>query len=256
MKIRSVMRAAVPVITLSLVLAACGDDDDAATETTEATEENAELCALATEMFEQEDFPTAAQVEKYAELAPSELEDAVGVAGDAIAGAEGEEAALFSAVAADDVEDAIAEIDAWEVENCGIEHEEPYPDEANEIDPDAARVDVTASEYTFDFEKELSAGPTSFVMTNAGNEVHFMALSRLLDGHTLEEALAFEGDPVEEGLVENAEYDSGLAAPGGQDEEVVTVDLEAGNWVMLCFIPGPDGAPHAFMGMAVPFTVS
>jgi hypothetical protein len=25
---------------------------------------------------------------------------------------------------------------------------------------------------------------------------------------------------------------------------------------MLCFIPGPDGSPHAFMGMAVPFTVS
>lgn len=68
--------------------------------------------------------------------------------------------------------------------------------------------------------------------------------------------LAFEGDPEEAGLVTNAEYESGLAAPGGEDDEVVTVDLEAGNWVALCFIPGPDGTPHVFSGMAVPFTVS
>lgn len=260
MRFRTLARATAPVLALSLALAACGDDDeDATTDTTEeeaAADDNEELCALAEEMFEQEEFPSAAQIEQYTELAPDELADAVAVAGPPVAGANGDPAAFFPAIAADEVEEAIFEIDAWEKENCGIDHDDPYPPEANEVDPDATRVDVVASEYTFEFEKEVPAGKTSFVLTNAGNEVHFIAFSRLLEDTTLEEALAFEGDPVEAGLVEDAEYDSGLAAPGGEDEEAVTVDLEAGNWVALCFIPGPDGTPHAFTGMAVPFTVA
>ena len=73
---------------------------------------------------------------------------------------------------------------------------------------------------------------------------------------TLDEALAHDGDPEEAGLVEDVEGgDSPLAAPGGEDEEVMNVDLEPGNYAMLCFIGGPDGTPHAFMGMAEEFTV-
>ena len=177
------------------------------------------------------------------------------VAGPPIIEADGDPTQFFVAIADDEVEEAIFEIDEWERENCGIDHEPRYPAEANEIDPEATRVDVTASEYTFELDEQVPAGKTSFVMTNAGEEAHFLALSRIADGHTLEEALSFEGDPEEAGLVTNAEYDSGLAAPGGEDEEVVTVELEAGNWVALCFLPGPDGTPHAFSGMAVPFTV-
>jgi hypothetical protein len=259
-----VARATAPLL-LSLVLVSCGDDDDddeASTPTTEAEaesggEDHAELCALAEEMFAQEDFPSAAQIEQYMELVPEELEGAASIAGPPIIEADGDMAKFFLAIADDDVEDAIYEIDEWERENCGIDHEPRYPEEANEIDPDATRVDVVASEYTFELDPtEVPAGTTSFVMTNEGNEVHFLALTRINEGHTLEEALAFEGDPEEAGIVTNAEYDTGLAAPGGEDEEVVTVDLEPGSWVALCFIPGPDGTPHAFSGMAVPFTVT
>jgi hypothetical protein len=266
LRFRTVVRAAAPLLTLSMVLVACGDDDDSASPTTEAdagdegnegNEGNDELCALAEELFEQENPPTAAQIEQYTELAPEEIGDAVATAGPPVAGADGDLAAFFLAIADDEVEDAIFEIDEWERENCGIEHEPRYPEEANEVDPDATRVDVVASEYTFAADPgSIPAGRTSFVMTNAGNEVHFLALSKVNEGHTIEEALAFEGDPEEAGLVTNAEYESGLAAPGGEDEEVVTVDLDAGNWVMLCFIPGPDGTPHAFTGMAVPIAVS
>jgi hypothetical protein len=207
-------------------------------------------------MFEQESFPTAAQIEQYTELAPDELEEAIGIAGPPVIEADGDPAKFFLAVADDEVEEAVFEIDDWERENCGIEHEPAYPDEANELADDATRVDVVASEYTFEADPgSVPAGKTSFVMTNAGQEVHFLALSRIEEGHTLEEALGFEGDPEEAGIITNAEYDSGLAAPGGEDEEVVTVDLQSGDWVMLCFIPGPDGTPHAFSGMAVPFTV-
>ena len=260
MRFRSLARVAAPLLAVSLVAVGCGDDDDsdaAATTTTAAEGENEELCALAEELFEQEEFPSAVQIERYVELAPPELEDAVAVAGPPVIAADGEPGPFFLAIADDEVEDAVFEIDEWERENCGIDHEPRYPPEANEIDPEATRVDVTASEYTFVADPEsVEAGKISFVMTNAGEEVHFLALSRINEGHTLEEALAFEGDPGEAGITTDAEYDTGLAAPGGEDEEVVTVDLVAGNWVMLCFVPGPDGTPHAFTGMAVPFEVS
>jgi hypothetical protein len=90
--------------------------------------ENAELCALAEEMFDQEDFPSAAQIEKYTELAPGEIEDAVAIAGPPIIEAAGNPAKFFVAIADDDVEDAIFEIDDRERENCGIDHEPAYPE--------------------------------------------------------------------------------------------------------------------------------
>lgn len=267
MTFRSVLRAGAPLLVLSVGLVACGDDDDdATTTTTEATGEDTtttaaggeheELCALAEEMFNQESLPTAEQIEQYTELAPEEIADAVAVAGPPLIQADGDLVAGLAVVAEDDVEAAVEEIDAWEADNCGLEHEPPVDDELATIDPAATRVDVTASEYTFDFPTELSAGRTSFVLTNSGQEAHFMLLSQLAEGHTLEEALAFEGDPEEAGLLTGVEFESGLAAPGGDDEETVTADLPAGSWAMLCFLPGPDGTPHAFSGMAVAFTVT
>jgi uncharacterized cupredoxin-like copper-binding protein len=256
MRIRTLARFAAPMVALSLLAAGCGDDDDAASTATEASD-NEELCELATEMFEQDDFPSAAQIEKYVELAPEEIEDAVAVAGPPIIEADGDFAKGLAAQADDEVEDAIYEINEWERENCDVEHEPRYPAEANEIAPDATRVDVVASEYTFVPDPaEVAAGKISFVLVNEGQEVHFLALSKINEGHTIEEVLAFEGDAEQAGMVENVEYDTGLAAPGGEDEEVVTLDLEAGDYALLCFIPGPDGTPHAFSGMAVPYTVT
>lgn len=238
------------------LLAACGDDDEAASTTTEASaDENEELCALAQELYDQEDFPSAAQIEKYTELAPAEIADAVSVAGPPVIEADGDAAAFLAAVADDDVDTAQNEINAWELENCGIDHETDFSEEARTIDPAATRVDVTASEYTFDFLTNLAAGPTSFVMTNAGNEVHFMVISGIAEGHTVEEVLAFEGDPEEAGLVTGVDFESGLAATGGDDEEVITADLTAGSWAMFCFVDAPDGSNHASNGMAIPFTV-
>ena len=51
---------------LVLALAACGDDSD-----TDAAAANDELCALATELFEQDDFPSVEQLQRYQQLAPS-----------------------------------------------------------------------------------------------------------------------------------------------------------------------------------------
>lgn len=257
---------AAPLLALAL-LGACGDDDeggdDAASEIDEGGSEGAgggtgeldELCALATEIYEQDDFPSPEQLDAYASLAPAELQDAVATAGEAVSAGGGEDfVAVFAAIAEDAAERAILEINTFEEENCGIDHSEDSTVPV-EVDENANRVDVTATDYAFEF-GPVPAGPTSFVMVNEGEEAHFMVLTRILDGHTLDEALAHDGDPEEAGLVEDVEGgDSPLAAPGGEDEEVMNVDLEPGNYAMLCFIGGPDGTPHAFTGMAEEFTV-
>jgi hypothetical protein len=281
------------VAAAALALAACGDDDDdaaseatespgttaAATATTEAVpattappaatdpaaspgsteaagsasgEAGDPYCALVVEMFEQESPPTADQLTQYQELAPAEIADAIAVAAPPLVEAGENMVAFFSTYAVDDVEAAIAQIDAFENEACGVEHQDPTPPPgaSREIEDGAARVDVVASDYAFEV-PPVEAGRTSFVLTNQGHEAHFLLIVKLAEGVTLEQAMASEDDSMIEGM-----WETGLAAPDGTDEEAITFDVEPGNYGALCFVPAPDGTPHAFMGMQSEFTVS
>lgn len=76
--------------------------------------------------------------------------------------AEGERRHDFVALADDEVEAAIAEINAWETENCGIEH----PDEGREgasaeIDDGATRIDVTATDIAMSRSPSRPGAPRS-----------------------------------------------------------------------------------------------
>jgi hypothetical protein len=252
---------------LVLIMAGCsddgGDDEDAAdTTTTEASDDTTtteagddaddgeltELCALATEMDEQEDFPSAAQLEQYKELAPDEIADAVDTAADPLIAAEGDLPAFFVAFADDDVAAAVDDINAFETEECGIDHSDDGLGGGEDEAADGAEVvDVVASEYTFDV-GDVAAGNTSFRLTNEGEEAHFLLVVKLADGHTIDDVLASEGDPAEEGITEDPSGETALAAPGGEDEEFVTLDLVPGDYAFLCFIPGPDGTRRARRG--------
>jgi hypothetical protein len=276
----------------ALTLAACGDDDDTASEattvapaTTEApattapattgapateapatttadagssTEATATgdasdpYCALVLEMFNQETPPTAEQLTRYQEVAPAGIQGAVAVAVPALTSVGDDMVAFFAAYAQDDVEQAIDEINAFENETCGVEHDDTTPPEgaSRDIEADATRVDVTATDYAFDI-PAVEAGRTSFVLTNEGHEAHFLLIVKLAEGVTLAQALESEDDSMIEGI-----WETGIAAPDGEDEEVISFDVEPGNYGALCFISGPDGTPHAFMGMQKEFTVS
>ncbi len=259
-------RLSVAVLALVLVsgLAACGgddDDDDAATDetaadaddatdetTAEAEEAVSPYCALAVEAFEQDSPPTAEQLAEFQELAPDDIAEQVAIVVPPLLAAGDDSVAFLNAFAEDDVEEAVEDINAFENAECGTEHD-PGSDE--ELDPAAARVDVNAVDYEFQWEGLLTAGPTSFVLTNAGAEAHFLLIVKLAEGVTLDAALESEDGTGIEG-----EWASGLAAPGGEDEEVVNVELEPGNYGMLCFISDADGTDHASLGMAQEFTVS
>ena len=261
MSLRSTpLRLLAAAAAFGLLAAACGDDDDddaaATTTTTEAPAEEStttttagtpdddltELCAVAQEMDDSDSFPTADQIQRYEAAAPDELQDAVSVAGPAIVDNDGDVVTTLAALAEDDVTAAVDELNAFESDNCGIDHS----DDSFSGDEDAAagstEVDVTASEYSFDIPEGITAGPTAFKLTNPGAEAHFMEVVQIAEGHTLDEALQFEGDPEEAGLVTSV-GGSGLAAPGGEDTEFPTPTSWPATTACSASSPAPTARP-------------
>lgn len=97
-------------------------------------------------------------------------------------------------------------------------------------------------------------GKGRYEISNSGKEPHELTIVRLADGKTMNDVMAafqpgFQGAPpfTSAGGV-NA------VSPGGT--AYGDFDLAPGNYIALCFVPGPSGVPHAAMGMMQPFTVS
>lgn len=222
-----------------------GDDEEAAIDP-----EFADYCGIARILNEQESFPTPEQLEQIRAVAPEEIAAEIDTVVDAFVAAGDDPFAAFEDPA---VDDAFGPIEAFDAEHCGIEiddEEDPEQDPSvTELDPAAARVDVTATDYAFALAPAPAAGRTSFVMTNEGAERHVMLLFRLAEGATMDQVLASEGD---EGI-EGDELESDSAAPG--EEAVLTTDLEPGEYGIVCYIPNREGTPHLALGMVTQFTV-
>jgi plastocyanin len=264
------------------LLAACGDDDDSTAATTVAPARTTlestpaasaegstpgstsgsegtvpvpdEICALARQMDNQESFPSDAQLLKYKELAPDEIKEDVNKAVDALLATGDDVVAKFNAFGSDDIEPSIAKIDAWEEANCGIKHSEEDalpPGSSKEIEAGATKVEITGQEYSFDMPDAIKAGRTSFVLVNKGEEAHVMAIVKLKEGVTLDQAM--QSDDQSQDLVVN-EWSSDLAASG--EEETLTFDVTPGTYGVVCWIPNAEGQPHAMLGMQKEFTVS
>lgn len=263
-RLRPARRARVLLSTVPLLVAgvACGNDGAAEPSTTtaptttaaastpegesavEVDPQFAELCDLAAQVNEQDGPPTAEQLEQYAALAPEDLRPAVERLATAFAAAGDDLGAVFgdpgNAAALDQVTE-------FEASTCGLGTVQDAA--ATELDPNATRVDVVATDHHFDADFPTTAGRYSFVMNNQGAEPHLAILARLEDGVSVEQALAAEGD---EGIA--ATFESDVAAPGA--EAVLTIDLEPGTWMLLCPIPDAEGTPHLALGMVHDFTVA
>ena len=118
---------------------------------------------------------------------------------------------------------------------------------ANRTAAPAARVvTINAADYAFEAPDTIPAGLTTFRMVNAGREPH-QAVVAGTQGKTfaeLEAALLREG-PIPDWVT----YPAGPGAVGGGDSSIVTGNVTPGNYLILCFIPSPDGKPHVMKGM-------
>jgi hypothetical protein len=116
-------------------------------------------------------------------------------------------------------------------------------------------VTVVARDYTYEMPDEVPAGAVRMTLRNEGPEPHHAQPARLKDGVSLEQ---FTGQLQQgpEAALPLLSFPGGpgpVAAGASQD---VTLDLVAGQYVMLCFVESPDGVPHLAKGMMEPFRVT
>ncbi|MEA2972775.1 MAG: hypothetical protein QOG82_1233 [Actinomycetota bacterium] len=250
---------------------ACGDDDDeTAAPPTTAKADFTAYCEASFDLetyFAQDpdvDFETATPeqiqaalatylqgakplVDTVIPLAPpaikADLDVQVAAFNQALGGADPEQAFETPAVNA-----AEARTHGFDVDNCGWN-----------------QVKVTATEYAYaGLPATLEAGRTSIDLTNNGKELHEVVLLTKNPGvtETWDQILAL---PEEEGMTKATPQSFTFAAQG--DTEYSVVDLAAGDYVAVCFIPqgltsedGPppadDAKPHFALGMKKEITVA
>ena len=203
--------------------------------------------------YPEENAEAAEKMVSAAEDSADAFDNAAEVAGKNFAKAQAAVGQAFGSVG--QLSAAAAEVGIADLENCKRERE------TTEAQPGAAEVPVVAkkegNKYVFEFDKTLEAGKTAFVLKNEDDESHFIALVQLTGPGALQKALQAEAKGDSKGAdkyIKNEDVGGVEEAPPG-GEMVGNVDLKPGTYGMLCFIPGPDGQPHAFNGMAVEFEV-
>lgn len=150
------------------------------------------------------------------------------------------------------------------VSACSTKESKPT-DSAAAVDTGAAaataagpnEVTITATEYTFAVPDQIPAGWTTFKLVNNGKELHHASLLKITDGKTFADAMAAiramkPGDPIPSWIVS-------AGGPNGTNPGATgnaTMNLEPGNYMFMCFIPDPKGAPHFTHGMVKGFTVT
>ncbi len=113
---------------------------------------------------------------------------------------------------------------------------------------------IHAHDYTYDLPKQVAAGIVRISLTSDGKEPHHAQLARLNDGVTQEQLLAAlqEGAEASFPLVT---FTGGPAPIDAGGSQTVLMELAAGNYVVLCFVPAADGLPHVAKGMVGFFEV-
>lgn len=114
---------------------------------------------------------------------------------------------------------------------------------------------IKATEYSFESDG-LEAGRNEVLFDNVGREPHFVAAVGLKEGSTIDEARRFfqteQGAPP----FEDSKGFSTAVVDGGENQSV-ELDLEAGRYVLLCWVPDRKGGPpHVAKGMISEVTVT
>ncbi len=114
---------------------------------------------------------------------------------------------------------------------------------------------VKTSDYAFSAPDSVQAGLTTIrLVTNPGHELHQVGLIRIDSSKTpadFLESMKSPG-PLPKWAVEIA----GVNPPAPGQTAEVTTNLEPGSYMLVCFVPSPDGVPHIAKGMARPITVT
>jgi hypothetical protein len=116
--------------------------------------------------------------------------------------------------------------------------------------PPSHHVEVTLDDFSFRTASAgVKPGVTTVAVTNVGAEAHQLQIGRPSHGLTAENfATRLERDGEAEVLGQVQWVGGPNAVPAGGEEEAV-VELAPGDYLMVCFMPSPDGTAHLMKGM-------
>jgi hypothetical protein len=119
----------------------------------------------------------------------------------------------------------------------------------------AKTVNIGMKEFEFDFTpSDIPSGkPILFHLKNTGAQAHFMDLAKIPADAKIDDLLNYQGDGPPPGVTDIGS--SNPVAPGKEVDVAFNGKLDAGRYVLLCFMPDTDGTPHAFKGMVADFTI-
>ena len=134
---------------------------------------------------------------------------------------------------------------------------------------DATVVDVKGQEYSFALSGADAPSDVAFSFENIGKEQHELVLVKAPDGKNVTEAKAalenVDGESLENFPDGYAGDHVSFADIGQKVDVTFGKALEKGTYFMVCFIPqggfgdegpvNPEGKPHVQLGMISPFTV-
>ncbi len=123
--------------------------------------------------------------------------------------------------------------------------------------PEPNAVAYSAVNYAFAGPATLPSGLTEITLTNVSDELHMQQLIKLPDDMTIGDfmtvlAESAPEDPPPPGI----ESAGGVSVIGPEISATTIIDLEAGNYIMICFVADPEGVPHFALGMLLPLTVT
>jgi hypothetical protein len=118
-------------------------------------------------------------------------------------------------------------------------------------------VKVKALDYSFEAPATIRAGTTTFRLQNVGKEPHHLWIVRLTEGKTpadFTKAMKAWGSALK--MPAWAIDVGGPNTAGAKETAEGTMTLEPGTYMLVCWVPSPDGMLHVMKGMVKPLTVS
>lgn len=121
------------------------------------------------------------------------------------------------------------------------------------------KVDLALSEFGFTFESDsdlVKSGKFAFAVKNDGVQTHEVAMAQIPEDANIDELL--QSDDPEAAGVEDITFKFPYVA--GDEADMNVPELEAGRYVLVCFLPNTaegeeKGTPHALLGMVRDFHV-
>lgn len=117
---------------------------------------------------------------------------------------------------------------------------------------DSTELEVAIEDYAIGVAEETVEGPIiTLEGRNVGAEDHEMLVLRFEDEMTATDLLRQPGP----GLPGGVTYIGQVTVPAGERAAMTLVDLEEGDYTIVCLLPTPRGTPHLALGMVTDFTV-